>query len=386
MNILYVVSRAIEINTSASIRNHATIMGLIQNGHQVTLVSSMPDKKHSAYDDSLSIKEIDKQYYRLPGMQAMRCMGRNLKLLEKIKPYIYHLIFDKDIYDNLKSFVQYTDKIDISKYDLVISSSDPKSSHLFVDKLFNNNKKNIPWIQIWGDPFAADITRTNKLVKKTLKEENRLLSHADKVIYVSKLTLEMQKQKFSINKRKMFYLPIPYYKEKRSEKIFPSDFNNMKICYCGDYSSRIRDIRPLYDAVDELGLNMTICGMSDLNLKSKNRINILPRKSAEEVEQLESEADVLVHLSNVTGTQVPGKIYQYAATNKVILFILDGDEKQIQSVFEGYNRFLFVKNDKDCIKDVFKNIEELKRKVTNEPIIEFSATHITKRLLEGMAN
>ena len=55
MRILYVVSRPLEINTSASVRNHATISGLIQNGHQVTLVSASPDKNHEAYDPTLSV-------------------------------------------------------------------------------------------------------------------------------------------------------------------------------------------------------------------------------------------------------------------------------------------------------------------------------------------
>lgn len=55
MNILYVVSRPLEINTSASVRNRATINGLIELGHNVTIMTSSPDVNHDAYDSSLSV-------------------------------------------------------------------------------------------------------------------------------------------------------------------------------------------------------------------------------------------------------------------------------------------------------------------------------------------
>ena len=50
------------------------------------------------------------------------------------------------------------------------------------------------WIQIWGDPFLADITQTNRNKRLIKNEELRLLQGADWVFYVSKLTLEQQKQ------------------------------------------------------------------------------------------------------------------------------------------------------------------------------------------------
>ena len=46
MKILYVVSRPLEINTSASIRNRATILGLVENGHTVDLFTTEPDRNH----------------------------------------------------------------------------------------------------------------------------------------------------------------------------------------------------------------------------------------------------------------------------------------------------------------------------------------------------
>ena len=44
MKILYVVSRPLEINTSASIRNRATIEGLVELGHNVNIITTEPDE------------------------------------------------------------------------------------------------------------------------------------------------------------------------------------------------------------------------------------------------------------------------------------------------------------------------------------------------------
>lgn len=383
MNILYVVSRAVEINTSASIRNHATIMGLIENGHQVTVVSAQPDSNHTAFDKSLTINGAKKIYFKLGGLQSIAKVGRRWTFLNRIKPLAYQILYGNEIYDNMKSIVNFIYEIDMTKYDLVISSSDPKSSHLFVDKLLEISNKKIPWIQIWGDPFADDITRSdNKNMARVEREESRLLSKADKIIYVSKITCETQKLRYSQNKQKMFYLPIPYYRQRRAGKAFPVFYKGVKLCYCGDYGSHIRNLKPLYEVVKELGMKLTVCGMSDLELKSLNGIQIFPRQNALRIREIEMESDVLIHLSNLSGTQIPGKIYQYVSTDKTILFILDGNKQALQDIFSGYNRFIFVENNKEAIKNALENICSLRENVSNEPVQYFSAKNIAKDLIK----
>ena len=381
MRILYVVSRPLEINTSASVRNHATISGLIQNGHQVTLVSASPDKNHEAYDPTLSVEGADKKYFNLGGMQTVAGVGRKFKFLNRIKPFIYKLLYGSQIYDNLKGLVNFVDKINLENFDLVISSSDPKSSHLVVDELFKKSKKQIPWIQIWGDPFADDITLQRKKKEAVAKEECRLLRLADKIVYVSDLTCNSQKKKYSEDSSKMNYIPIPYLIPRISGKQFPNEIKKIKLCYCGDYNSHIRNLKPLYDAVKEVGMSLQVCGMSDLELRSTDQISVLPRQTAEQVRKFEDEADILVHLSNKRGTQIPGKIYQYISTDRTILFILDGDCEHLKSLFEPYQRFIFAENKKDKIKEILNNISELREEVINEPLNSFSAKAISERIV-----
>ena len=382
MRILYVVSRALEINTSASIRNHTTISGFLDNSHQVTIVSVSPDKGHKAYDESLSIRRAEKKYFNIGGIQNITNISRNISFLNKIKPLVYKILYKNQVYDNLKGIIRFYRQINVDDFDIVISSSDPKSSHLFVDELFKNNKKRIPWIQIWGDPFADDITLSGKRKSKVIREECRLLKLADKIVYVSDLTCQSQKRKYPESAFKMYYIPVPYLTPRVSGKDFPKNYKKIKICYCGDYGSKIRNIQPLYEAVKELGMSLQICGMSDLKLESTDCISILPRQTSDKVRIFEDEADLLVHLSNKRGTQIPGKIYQYISTDKTILFILDGNNDELKSVFESYNRFIFVENQKDKIKEVLYNIVDLRSKIDNNPVEYFSAHNISKIILQ----
>ena len=380
MRILYVVARAVEVNASSSIRNNATINGLIENGHDVTVVSCEPSDSSSNYDPSLKPEGAKLVYFKLGGAHTIANKVKG-GWLNRLLKSVYRLFKKNDIYDNLKPIINHVEEIDVKNYDLVISSSDPKSSHLFVDKLFKYHHCSKPWIQIWGDPFADDISMNHTNLSKIKREENRLLSLATKVVYVSYLSCISQKKKYPANANKMAFVPIPYLKERISNKEFPDSFEKAQICYCGDYVSSVRNLTPLYEAVKDLGMKMTVCGRSNMVLKSTDSITILPRQSASFVRELEDKSDVLIHLSNLSGTQVPGKIFQYAATNKTVLFILDGDSDKLTEMFGKYNRFIFVKNDKEIIKQKLSNIIVLKDSVTSEPLNDFSCKHISRTII-----
>lgn len=384
MKILYVVSRPLEINTSASIRNRATIEGLLELNHEVDLLTTHPDEHHTNYDNSILDKNINVTYIKLGGIQNIAKMGRRFNFIEPLKKVIYKLMSKLEIYDNLKGIVKYIDKININDemYDVIISSSDPKSSHLFVSKMFESGLiKNTAWVQIWGDPFLSDITRKSKLLDSRIKkEENRLLKYASKVVYVSNLTLEEQQKIYPQYAKKMTYEPIPYV----IEEIYSEDDlrkESLTFLYCGDYSSDVRNIKPLYDAIKNTKHKLIICGNSDLKLEGTDRIKIYSRVSFKKTKELERRSDVLVHLSNLSGTQIPGKIYQYSGTNKPILFILDGNNNLLRETFDKYNRYIFCRNDNKNISQLIEGINSGEFDDTRFIIQDFKAKEIAARIV-----
>ncbi|REK69277.1 hypothetical protein DX130_25535 [Paenibacillus paeoniae] len=308
-----------------------------------------------------------------------------MKFLGKIRNLVYKIATKFELYDNLKGVANQAEHVNIddTSYDLVISSSDPKSSHLFVYKLFEIGVlKNTKWKQIWGDPFYSDITSTKKWNKgKIKKEERKLLNYASSVIYVSPLTLESQKSIFPEYSDKMKFVPIPY--NARVEYPVVNETEKLSLLYSGDYMSSVRDIRPLYDAICDSNDAITICGGSDINLKPLSNVKIYPRISVDEVKKLEENADVLIHLSNKSGSQIPGKIYQFSGTNKYVLFILDGDSQKLSDFFSKYNRFIFCENNKESISRALSQIKKDNYKNTRFIIEDFSPKEVSKTLINS---
>ena len=269
----------------------------------------------------------------------------------------------------------------VDKFDLIISSSDPKSSHLLAEKLIKlNSDITKRWIQYWGDPFAGDINKNTIVPTKFIKkEEKKLIDLCDKVIYVSPFTLEEQKENYPDCKNKMEFLPIPYVKEKIYKEVKNS---KVTLGYFGDYKSKDRNIKPLYKAIEkEKGFYLNICGNSDLSLLQKENMIIKPRQKLDVVEKLEENCDILVCICNKKGTQIPGKVYHYAATNKPILIILDGDKKEeLRKYFESFNRYVLCENTESEIINAINNIRN--SNIGYKPLESLSAKKIAEKFIQ----
>ena len=156
------------------------------------------------------------------------------------------------------------------KFDVVISSSDPKSSHLFAHKIIRKSPSiTKTWIQYWGDPFSNDISFKrlfgNYFVEK---EEKKLIRLADKVIYVSPFTANAIKGKYPQYKNKIHFLPIPYCSSNSVDN--NGSYELGLIGYFGDYNSTNRNIMPLYKSIRDLGYKANIIGNSDITLEPTN--------------------------------------------------------------------------------------------------------------------
>ena len=266
-------------------------------------------------------------------------------------------------------------------FDIVISLSTPPSSHLLAHELIRSGHIRCnKWIQIWEDPWYSDAYGFNNK-KKIYDEENRLLSFAESICYVSPITLEYQKKLFPVAADKMFWQPRPAYYEGGDHE----QNHSMVFGYFGDYQPAARNLAPFYAAAKETGIQVRICGNPSSLFQATDRIRIYPRLPLDKLHPIEEEAGVLVFLCNRKGGQIPGKIYQYAATTKTILFILDGtdEEKRIlREYFEPFQRFVFCENKED---DIVAAIGRIQRgeisDVSNEPLDNFQPAEIIRRIL-----
>ena len=404
MKVLVIIGDCITTNTSANLCHISYLQGLVKCGHQVTLISSEGSYKK---DQSIVIpRGINKVFF--PGMSLYEKLSINkkihshnnssqngflvkenvknrmslkTKMLKRLKRLV---LASYGVHGTYSTFVRKAKRYSSSvQYDYVISISTPVTSHVLAHQLLKNRRiKAKHWIQIWEDPWFGDAYGFNNK-KSIFKEEKRILSLAEKVCYVSPLTLMYQKRRFPESAEKMYWEPVPsYYDTKNSN----TDLGHDRYGYFGNYFSAARNLLPFYMAARKTGIKLNICGDSDIALEGTTTINIFPRMELEELKEIEEKTGVLVFLCNKKGGQIPGKIYQYSATNKTILFILDGsqDEKRvIKTYFRRFNRYVFCDNNEASIISAIKRIMSGDMTdVDNGSIKDFSPETIISNILE----
>lgn len=358
MKVLFVTLFPLEDNTSVTISNYGLLMGLRELGHEVTIL--MP---HYTSDDSRACEYdlSDFTIERIPGLSFAECRQvKPLTILNRIRRK-WHKEFDfLDFTAQMLNAVKDV-PVEGRYYDLILSTSDTKTSHVFVQKLIKRGLKYGRWIQHWGDPMNGDITRRNCYPDKIVQwYERRIIKYADKVIYVSPFTAEAQCDAYPDMEDKIDFVPLPCIKSD-SEPISKVHRKGEKLSlvYMGDYSSSIRNIIPLYEACKQMqDVELTIAGISDLQLQSTENITILPRIPHSQAQEIEAQSDVSVIVCNLRGTQIPGKLYYSAAMQKHLLVLVDGDNPEaIMNYLKSFMRYILAENKIESIKSIINALQ-----------------------------
>ena len=405
MNILVINGDCLQVNTSANLCHLAYIRGLVDAGHQVDVLCAdgrdyrldpsmqLPDSVRCytyygvSWYEKLSLRKNAESAPAAPttasAAQAAKKPGLLHRLVAKAKSAALSLYGVHGIY---ATFVRKAKNFrSDTHYDYVLSLSTPVTSHLLTHKL--RKKGNIQadhWIQIWEDPWCIDAYGFNGK-KKIFKEERRLLSFAEKVCYVSPLTLRNQQKLFPESAHKMYWQPLPYYYKDATPVAVPQ--KPTVYGYFGDYAPVARNLAPFYEAAKKAGITVNICGRPDNLFPSTEHIHIHPRLPLDQLKPLEDKTNVLIFLCNRKGGQIPGKIYQYSATEKTVLFIMDGTEdeqKVLYDFFAPFRRFVFCQNTVGSISAAIERIEKGDLgDVENKPLEAFNPVETIRKILNG---
>lgn len=401
MEILVINSDCVETNSSANLCHLAYIRGLLSCGHAVTLLSA--DGRDYPLDPSMVIpEEVDHHTYygvslyeklslrkkpAAPAGPAAPAPAQTAPgkppLVHRAKRFALSLYGVHGIY---ATFVRKAKKFrsDV-EYDYILSLSTPPASHLLAHELLRGgNVRAKHWVQIWEDPWHSDVYGFNG-ADRIRAEEQRLLSFAEKVCYVSPLTLKYQQEKFPESAHKMFWQPLPFYYQ--ADTTAGTSFDRNRYGYFGDYAPVSRNLAPFYEAAKETGAEVNICGNPSNLFPSTEHIHIHSRLPLNKLKPIEDSTNVLIFLCNRQGGQIPGKIYQYSATDKTILFIMDGteDEQRVLREFFGrFDRYVFCRNDAADIARAIRQIEagELGC-VKNVPLADFDPAVTIENILKA---
>lgn len=346
---------------SSVLRTLALVKGLVTKGYKVDILTLQSSETHVLNNVEYDfLKDVNIVYANPNKVYGAVVSGSNKgpkKIIVNLIRKIYHAFA---LYDYSGSIAK---KISISilpsvEYEYVISVSDPKTSHVATQKLIKQGLKFNKLIEYWGDPLYGDITLKSfypGFVYKNL--ERKLLSIADMVVYTSPFTLYEEKNMYPDIASKMAFTPTGYI----DKKLYYPNNDKYRIGYYGAYPSNVRDIMPLYNACKMLEneVCLSIVGNSDLILENTNNIEVFPRG---DISSFEKKTDLFVCILNKKGTQIPGKLYHYAAYNKPVLVLEAGDDiNALHEYICSFGRYYTCSNTResiiDCIKDI-KNKNE----------------------------
>lgn len=355
--ILYITSFYEQKSNSAAIRNNAWVEGLIDLGYEVTVDTvEWPEDMKSRFlvsNNRARIRRTKLSQLNLLKQTASLKNKEIFPVIKKIRHLIRDLIFFPDICAN------WPKKYDIPSpdtFDIIISSSDFKSSH-FVGLELKKRYPTKKWIQIWGDPWATD-TNLNKLSSLRAKiKEKMLLFKADQVIYVSPLTRDYFAKLYPQIKEKLSYIPRGYFKKVIGNK---EGSGNIRLVYTGVLNLSSRNIFNLLDAISQynttasrkIEVGLYGCYPEEIiNRAGKyNFVDLHGSVDYENILRVYSEADMLVFLSNAaSSTQIPGKLFDYSGTNLPILCLVQNENSDICAFLKKSARNLIVNNTEEDI-------------------------------------
>jgi hypothetical protein len=340
MNILLITLFSLERNTSVAISNIGITNGLLSLGHRVTWVMPSWNKCGTNFDAS------EVRIIRIPGHDQ----SRNVSIFRsRIRSHFGLLDFTRSYLRQVRNTI-----IPDEFYDIVISTSDPKSSHIFTLRLLRHVRYG-RWIQHWGDPLLGDITRNFWWPKWCIKlYEWNIIRKADKIVYVTPFTCAAQQKEYPKLAKKISFIPLPadMYLTKTTQ-----ENGQLRIAYLGDYDPKFRNLRPLYDACANMkNTSLTIAGYGP-KYPETPMIRIFSRIPQEKALQIENESDVIFCVCNNRGTQIPGKIFYKASTDKHILVAIEKElHDEMRSYLESYGRYEICDNNPDSIKNALESL------------------------------
>ncbi|WP_143467349.1 glycosyltransferase family 4 protein [Lactococcus fujiensis] len=294
--------------------------------------------------------------------------------------------------------------LDFSKdhqIDLIISVGFPFSTHLAASKL--QKKLNTKLILDYGDPWSFNpstttIPRERQWFDKIV--EGRILRKADFITVTTENTKEMFKKNFPFVQGKIDIITQGVFTKDFYDKdlIHENESSVITMFYAGTFYKDIRNPSSFFEALLKINqidlkgkkVKIIIAGnMEDYVLTQIDKfsdggpieIKALGNLPFDLVADYQKKADALLFFGNYGGVQVPGKIFEYLATDRPIYGVIPkGDESE--RIINRYDRGIISDYDEGNIKASFINfIDEVANKKYNqlEPIKDYDWKNIAEK-------
>lgn len=419
MKILFIACYSPLINNSASIETLQYLNNLSTENEIDLLTVNFP--KNSIYydEDILSMlnkniklhiisggtvfeKIMPKKNYNHENISTISNSNNDFikKMLKKIKG----VIAIPDMYLNwaMKASKYGIKLMEENKYDVIFSMHEPPSSHICAMKI-KEKFNSVPWVTYWSDPWLKDSTREGiSSLRKYIEGrwERRVVELSDRFIFVTKENRNDYIKSYNIPEKKCFILTRGYDKDsyekiKKEGKPLKIIDDKINIVYAGEIFSKLRDVNPFIDALNELEkedfelynkLNILFFGnIDDINTKDRlvkvNNVKVSSRIPYKEAISYMLNSEILLLFGNKNSKQIPAKIYDYFGADGKVFVILGDKKDPIKEIIKNKSKCIVVENSKEQIKQRLKKlVKEIEVNGIDKPIEEYEWRSISKKL------
>lgn len=287
-----------------------------------------------------------------------------------------------------------------NEIDIIITTGPPHSMHLIGASL--HQKSGIPWIADFRDPWTDwEFLDTLKLSRwaraKHAKMEQKVLQSASHVLTISPTFVEQLRDKGG--KAAISVLTNGY--DAADVPVLPEidlATNQLNIVYAGVIDA-IRDPRPFFKACkslpEELQSKWQIDFVGKVSEKIKEEVGNDPQLkdhvffrgyvSHQEVFDYYEKADllllVLTNTKNAKGN-IPGKIFEYAASGRFILALGDPEGDAAQIIHQYQIGKVFAHNQVEALRDFLLTVinDKSSLRVKSDQVMAYERKNLTHQL------
>lgn len=271
-----------------------------------------------------------------------------------------------------------------SPVDIIISVHMPLSS-IIVGHKMKRKYPSMKYIAYFLDSlsggYVPHIMSKKRYNEKSIKWEKRLLSNADKIVFMdsSKKYHDSVYKSHPIHK-KIQYLDLPMLRKQKNER---EDSSEITIVYVGSLALGVRSpeyILKVFSLIPYENWKFIFVGESNCEVLNKyaakdKRVQVVGRCSHEEALSYEKKATALLNLGNYNPNLTPSKVFEYMSFGKKIISTFRSKYDSSIKYLSKYPAVFFL-NEKD------QNIDGLVNKLID--FIENNKTTISFDSVESI--
>lgn len=300
----------------------------------------------------------------------VRMKVKVVRFLEKAKK---KLLIPDTLIDWYFPAIKYVDRAKLfekNKPDYIISCSMPNSCHVISYKL--SKKYNIPMIMDIADPWVyLSYYERNKLsfiIERFM--ERKYLKHSELISFSTEGCENLYIEKYPQIQGKTMTVVTGYNSDllEQAKNAAKNNSERINLIYGGALQLGIRNPAPVLETIHSfadrgVSFHIRTDNVDQIyDIIGDRNSNILVEKyiKFEEFFKEMMESDVLVFFGNSTADQLPGKIFNYIPTGKLILYISNTDESKDQAlgIVKDYGHYVIVKNNHESVQ---RGLEEIIR-------------------------